>query len=172
MRSAIILVGAGLLAACSQSGDGNGAAANGTAADGGGSGGSSGAASAMVQMQPGEWEISMTLPNGISMPGTRVCLTQEDVSRGAAAMMNGGGRQAQGVNCDYSGITVANGRIQGTSSCTQQGGISVSVTMDGTMSPTEYNVTQHMRSTIQGQTREMESRITGRRIGECQPGQR
>lgn len=181
MRIAIMLAGVGLLAACGQSGGGNNAAAaaaagNGVAVSGapsapttGGAGG--GAASALQQMQPGEWEISMQLPNGGAMPGTRVCLTPEDVSRGVAAMA-GGERQRSGINCDYSGVTIANGRISGTSSCTQPGGMSVTVTMDGTMAPTEYAVNQRMRSTINGQTREMESRIVGRRIGECQAGQR
>lgn len=180
MRIAIILSGACLLAACGQSGGGNDAggnaagAANGTASAGtapaGGGGGSASAGSAMQQMQPGEWEISMQLPNGGALPGTRVCLTPEDVSRGAAAMA-GGGRQQEGINCDYSGVSIAGGRISGTSSCTQPGGMSVSITMDGTMTPTEYAVNQRMRTTINGQTRETEARITGRRIGECQAGQ-
>lgn len=185
MRMAISLVTAGLLAACGQAGGGNGAAdtggngaaANAVASEGaapapptGGSGG--GAASAILQMQPGEWEISMTLPNGGSLPGTRVCLTPEDVGRGAAAMVGGGGRQQQGIDCDYSGVTIAGGRIQGTSTCRQEGGISVSVTMDGTMSPTGYDVNQRIRSTINGQTRETEGHIVGRRIGECQAGRR
>ncbi len=180
MRIAITLIGAGLLAACGQgaggndAGGGNGAAVNGPASGSGApaaGGGAGGAASAMMQMQPGEWEISMTLPNGGQLPGTRVCITPDDVARGAAAMM-GGGRQQQGIDCDYSGVTIAGGRIQGTSTCTQQGGMTISITMDGTMSPTAYDVSQRMRTTVRGQTRETEARITGRRIGECQAGQR
>lgn len=178
MRIAIAVIGAGLLASCGQSGGddragnaatGNVAGESGTASPGAPG---AGAASAMMQMQPGEWEISMTLPNGGEMPGTRICLTPQDVAQGAAAMMNGGGRQRQGINCDYSGVTIAGGRIQGTSSCTQDSGMTVSVTMDGTMSPTAYDVNQRMRTTVRGQTRETEAHIAGRRIGECQAGQR
>lgn len=183
MRMAIALIGAGLLAGCGQGGGGGPGTSGNAAADNGLTSESesgpatpgapnAGAASAMMQMQPGEWEISMTLPNGGQLPGTRICLTPEDVARGAAAMMSGGGRQRQGIDCDYSGVTIVGGRIQGTSTCTQDGGLTVSVTMDGTMSPTDYNVNQHMRTTVQGQTRETEAHITGRRIGECQAGRR
>lgn len=171
MRTAIILVATGLVAACGQSG-GNDATANGVAAaDGGTPAAAGGAASAMMQMQPGEWEISMTLPNGGQLPGTHVCITPEDVARGAAAMM-GGGRQQQGIDCDYSGVTIAGGRIQGTSTCTRQGGMTISITMDGTMTPTAYDVSQRMRTTVRGQTQETEAHITGQRIGECRAGQR
>jgi hypothetical protein len=101
-----------------------------------------------------------------------VCLTPEDVARGAAAMMSGGGRQAQGISCDYSGVTIAGGRIQGTSTCTQGEEVTVAVTMDGTMSPTEYDVNQRIRTTVRGQSREQQASIIGRRVGECQAGQR
>lgn len=172
MRTAIVLLTAGMLTACGQSA-GNGAAANGSAAsDGGAPATGGGAAGAMVQMEPGEWEVSITLPAGGQMPGTRICITPQDVAQGAAAMLNGGGRQQQGINCDYSGVTMAGGRIQGTSTCTQAEGTTISVTMDGTMSPTAYDVNQRMRTTVRGQTRETEAHMTGRRIGECQAGQR
>jgi len=174
MRAMIAFVGAGLLSGCGQSADNNVTAANGAATNAVTPAGAAagGAAAAMMQMQPGEWEISMTLPNGGQLPGTRICLTPEDVARGAAAMMSGGGRQQQGINCDYSGVTIAGGRIQGTSTCTSARGMTISITMDGTMTPTGYDVNQHMRTTVQGQTRETDGHITGRRVGECQAGQR
>src|SRR5687767_10557831 len=105
MRAMVGFIAAGLLAGCGQGAGNNGAAANGAAANADTPAGTAagGAAAAMMQMQPGEWEISMTLPNGGQLLGTRVCLTPQDVARGAAAMMSGGGRQQRGINCDYSG---------------------------------------------------------------------
>lgn len=176
MRLMITLIGAGLLAGCGQTAGGGNAAANGAAPDASapasGGGGSGSSASALAQMQPGEWEISMALPNGTQMPGTHICLTPEDVARGVGAMLSGGGRQQQGINCDYSGVNISGGRIDGTSSCTTASGMTVSVTMNGTMTPTEYDVNQSIRTTTGGQTRETQAHITGRRVGECQAGQR
>lgn len=178
MRIAMMFAGVCLLAACGQGSSDNvtagneAAGAGGTAGSAPAAGGSGSAASEMLRMQPGEWEISMSLPNGGAMPGTRVCLTPEDVSRGAEVLAGGGRRQQEGIDCDYSGVTIAGGLISGTSRCTQAGGVTVSVTMDGTMSPTEYSVNQRISTTVAGQSREMESRITGRRIGECQADQR
>ena len=85
-----------------------------------------------LTIQPGEWEITMEMrttqasgmPAGMTMPQMppttiRSCVTPEQVSRANANFLSGGGHA--GMNCDYSGVTVADGRIQGTSTCSRAG---------------------------------------------------
>lgn len=171
MKQRLVLVLAFALAGCggaNQAGNGQ-AAANG-AAPAAAPAAPVAPAGGIVQMEPGEWEISMAMEGGPTLPGTRTCLTQADVERGSAAMLNGGASH-HGVTCDYSGVTMSGGRIQGTSRCTRAGGMQMSMTMDGTMTPTAYDVNQQIRTTMHGQTRKSAGHMTGRRIGECAPGQ-
>ena len=46
--------------------------------------------------------------------------------------------------------------------------------MDGSFTPTSYDINQQMQSTIHGRTVSTTSRLVGRRIGECtpEPGER
>src|SRR5206468_2087128 len=60
------------------------------------------------------------------------------------------------------------GRIQGTSTC-RRAGMQVSVTMDGSFTPTSYDVHQQMHSTMSGRTSESTNHLVGRRVGECTP---
>ena len=132
-------------------------------------------------IQPGEWEIVMEMrttqasgmPAGMTMPQMRPstirsCVTPEQVSRANANFLSGGGHA--GMNCDYSGVTVANGRIQGTSTCSRAG-MEARVTMDGSFTPTSYDINQQMQSTNHGRTISSTNHLVGRRIGECTPGQ-
>ena len=170
-----------LLAGCGQSGQqagtngqgaGNGqsASAPATGAPAGGSGG--------LTMQPGEWEVTMEMqsaqisgmPAGMQMPHippttTRSCVTPEQVSRANAAFLGGASTHA-GIDCDYSHVTIADGRIQGTSTC-HRPDMQVSVTMDGSFTPTSYDVHQQMQSTMRGRTSQSTNHLVGRRIGEC-----
>lgn len=163
-----------LLAACGQSGSGNqqsSGAANGTAT-------AAAAGDGALNIQPGEWEITTemqmsALPGGARVPELppttmRHCVTAEDVARSNKAFLGGGGQH--GVDCDYRGVTIAGGRIQGTSRCTSTragGSMDMTMTMDGTMTPTSYDVNQRMRMTRAGRTTEMSGHMTGRRIGAC-----
>jgi Protein of unknown function (DUF3617) len=166
-----------LLAACGQSGGGNQqapAATKGgaTAAAGAGAGGGA------LAIQPGEWEVTTqmqmsALPNGVRVPdmpptSMRHCVTAEDVARSNRAFLGGGGQH--GVDCDYRGVTIAGGRIQGTSRCTSTragGNMEMTMTMDGTMTPTSYDVDQQMQMIRAGQTTAMRGHMSGRRIGAC-----
>jgi hypothetical protein len=131
-----------------------------------------------LTIQPGEWEITMEMqaaqvsgmPAGVQMPHippttTRSCVTPEQVSRANAAFL-GGASAHPGIDCDYSGITIGGGRIQGTSTC-RRAGMQVSVTMDGSFTPTSYDVHQQMHSTMSGRTSESTNHLVGRRVGEC-----
>jgi hypothetical protein len=180
MRLRIAAVAVLLLAGCgSQSANqqpGNQQAAAGpapAAAPAGGAGG--------LTIQPGEWEITMEMrttqatgmPAGMTMPQippttARSCVTPEQVSRANANFLSGSGHA--GMACDYSGVTVAGGRIQGTSSCRREG-IEARVVMDGSFTPTSYDIVQQMQSTMHGRTMSSTNHLVGRRIGECPPGQ-
>jgi hypothetical protein len=45
------------------------------------------------------------------------------------------------------------------------------VTMDGSFTPTSYDIVQQMQSTMHGRTMASTNHLVGRRIGECTPGQ-
>jgi hypothetical protein len=160
-------------AANQQGGAGAQAAAAPPAAGAGGSGG--------LTIQPGEWEITMEMqsaevsgmPAGMHMPNIppstlRSCVTPEQVSRANANFLSGSGHA--GIDCDYSGVTVAGGRIQGTSTCSRAG-MQATVTMDGSFTPTSYDIRQQMRSTMNGRTSSSTNHLVGRRVGECTPGE-
>jgi hypothetical protein len=98
----------------------------------------------------------------------RSCVTPEQVSRANANFLSGSGHQ--GMDCDYRGVTIADGRIQGTSTCSRAG-ISATVTMDGSFTPTSYDIHQQMHSTMRGRTSSSTSHLVGRRVGECTPGE-
>jgi hypothetical protein len=134
-----------------------------------------------LTIQPGEWEVTMEMraaqasgmPAGMKMPQVppstiRSCVTPEQVSRANASFL-GGGNQA-GIDCDYSRVTIAGGRIHGTSTCSRPG-MEVTATMDGSFTPTGYDINQQMRLTMHGRTMSSTNHLVGRRIGECPPGQ-
>jgi hypothetical protein len=180
MRLGIAAATFALLAGCSgqsanQQAGGNQPAAEQSkaAAPAGGSG--------SLAIQPGEWEITMEMqatqvsgmPAGVQMPQlppttTRSCVTPEQVSRANGNFLSGGGHA--GIDCDYSGVTVAGGRIQGTSTCSRSG-MQATATMDGSFTPTSYDIHQQMHSTMGGRSTSSNTHLTGRRVGECAPGE-
>jgi hypothetical protein len=134
-----------------------------------------------LTIQPGLWEISMAMqaaqgsgmPAGMHVPPSpptivRTCVTPEQVSRANAGFLSGNAHR--GMTCDYSQVSVTGGRIQGTSSCSMAGMVATA-TMDGSFTPTSYDIHQQMRSDIHGRTVLTTSQLAGRRIGECTPGQ-
>jgi hypothetical protein len=134
-----------------------------------------------LTIQPGEWEITMEMqatqasgaPAGMRMPQIppstmRSCVTPEQVARANASFLNGGGHA--GMDCDYSHVSVSGGRIQGTSTCSREG-MQATVVMDGSFTPTSYDIRQQMQSTMHGRTMASTNHLVGRRIGECTPAQ-
>jgi hypothetical protein len=179
MKSRLAFAAALLLAACAKPGGNN----NQQAAAGGESGGGAPATAAAggFTMQPGEWETNIqtevaaiaNMPTGIRPPNippmtTRSCMTPEQVRRTDAALFSGGTNQ-HGVDCDYRGVTVAGGRIHGTSTC-RRSGIEISMTMDGTFTPTSFDIDQQSRMTVAGREQETHTHMIGRRVGECPAG--
>lgn len=186
MRPSIAAATLLLLAGCGSQGANPQAAANRAAGNQPGAAGQAAAGApaggtGSLTIQPGEWEIVMEmqaveasgLPPGVQMPRippttVRSCVTPEQVSRANANFLSGNGHA--GIDCDYSGVTVAGGRIQGTSTCSRAG-MRATVTMDGSFTPTSYDIRQQMRSTMGGRSSSSTSHLVGRRIGECTPGQ-
>jgi hypothetical protein len=180
LASAFIL----LLAGCGSQSANREAAANGaspadrTAAAAPAAGESGGG----LTIQPGEWEVTMAIrstemsgmPAGMPAPNIppttmRSCVTPEQVARGNAAFLSGGAHRP-GFDCDYSRVTIAGGRIQGTSTCTGPN-LQSTVTLDGSFTPTSYEMDEQMQSTVHGHAMRSTNHLTGRRIGDCTPGQ-
>ena len=180
MRSCTLWAATALLAGCgSQS-------ANQPAVNASGSGGATAAApaggSGTISIQPGAWEVTVQtrmaaaagLPPGVHLPQippstVRTCVTPEQVARTNGSFLSGSSHRP-GVDCDYSRVTVAGGRIQGTSSCTGSG-MQATVTMDGSFTPTSYDVDQQMQASMRGRSTSSTTHLSGRRVGDCAPGE-
>jgi len=183
MRGSIAAMAVVLLAACSgggaggnaQQADANGAAPDSNAAASG-AGPTAGAAAATLQ--PGQWELKtevlrMNVPNmpaGVSPPmpppsTVTYCLTAEQARQPNADFFSGSG---QGGGCRSDNMTMAGGRIQGTVVCEGQG-VAMRSELSGEFAATSYRIEQRVHTSAQGMDMDMESRTSGRRLGDC-PG--
>lgn len=172
MRQWIGLAAIASLAACGGSG-GDGNAAN---AGNGSAGGTGGSASATgTSLQAGMWEITtnVTRIGGPGMPTSgaaplpgpttvRRCLTPEQAGQPGAGIFTGAG---EGEGCTYESNNISAGRVQAVVQCSQ-GGQTMRSTITGQFAETSFEVTQQ----VQASGVEMESRTTGRRVGECAGG--
>ncbi|HYI41642.1 MAG TPA: DUF3617 domain-containing protein [Allosphingosinicella sp.] len=174
MKTHLMMTAAALaLAACGSSadkGDGNGTAA----ASGGGGGGAAG-----VSLQPGEWEMKMEvldvkaegLPAGMAETmkksagnTSKTCMTPED-AKGPKGDIFAGDKSG---SCKSEGFKWAGGRIAGKTTCPGQGGTGDMVmTMNGTYSPQNIDMTMKTQTDMMGKPMTMEMRVSGRRVGEC-----
>ena len=176
MRNVIVSAAALLAAACgSESGSGNRSEA-GKAGAGNSSAAAGGGGSAAPALQAGEWEmttqvLSMNIPNmpkGMSPPlpqptTVRTCVTPEQAANPSGGFLTGSGDDG---GCTSENVSMSGGRIQATVQCRAETGTMRS-TINGEMSATSYAITQQVETSAQGMTMEMESRTTGRRIGDC-----
>jgi hypothetical protein len=132
-----------------------------------------------AQIQPGEWEVTMETLNieAPNMPPeaaammkktmgekntTRQCITAEEAAGDFTA-------PDQEADCTRQGFSLAGGRIQGSMTCTGEGG-KVTVTMAGQHSGTSYDMTSKIASENEAGSMTIETRNTGRRIGDCPEG--
>jgi hypothetical protein len=156
------------LAACGKSGQHNGATGGGSSA---------------VQMQPGEWELTFETVNvtGTGLPPAyaaamkahkitkRDCLTPEEAANPMGKIVEA---QKNG-QCDYSGFSIANGRIQGTITCGGGPGKApgkMTMTMNGQYDGQNYAYTSSMTSAGQGMNMTIDSRSVAHRVGDCPAG--
>ena len=176
MRRSIAAVTALLLVSCSGGGSENKVEGGEKAAAVGDAGAAGAGGGATATMQPGEWEITTevvrmsgpNMPQGVNMPTPppttiRNCLTPQQASAPSGGFLTGTG---EGSGCTASNMTMTGGRIQGTVQCEQQG-TTMRSTLDGQFTPTSMEMNQRVETTSQGVTMEIESRTTGRRVGDC-----
>ncbi|HEX8364685.1 MAG TPA: DUF3617 domain-containing protein [Allosphingosinicella sp.] len=180
MRQWIGIAAALALAGCGgggEGGDANKAAGNaggnaGAGAEGGEAGGGGGSAS----LQPGQWEITTNvtsmnvpgMPAGMTPPmppptTVRACLTAAQAAQPGAGFLSGSG-EAQG--CTYESNSIGGGRIQAVVQC-NQAGTTMRSTMTGQFTADSYEVNQQVETSAQGQNMQIQSRTTGRRVGDC-----
>jgi hypothetical protein len=183
MRASITAIAVVLLAACSSGGGGgnvqqaeeNGSALNGSAAT---SGAGPAAGTATATLQPGQWELKtevlrMNVPNmpaGVSPPmpppsTVTYCLTAEQARQPNANFFTGSG---EGGGCRSDNMSMTGGRIQGTVQCEGQG-VAMRSELSGEFAATSYRIEQRVHTSAQGMDMDMESRTSGRRLGDC-PG--
>lgn len=178
MRTSIICAGLGgllALAGCDNMGKrgaGNEAAAEDRSAP----------AAAGVKLRPGQWEttvetLKMEAPgipaDALAMMGgqqkvtSRSCITAEQAERPSGDLFHG---DKEG-NCSGKDFSFANGRVSGTIAC---GGPNmagkVTLEMDGRYGADSYDISQKMTTTGDGTSMKIESRVVGRRIGDCPAG--
>lgn len=171
MRGSIAAVAVLLLASCGGPSGNRQKAEAGNAATPAPSG-----AVAAVAMQPGQWEITTevlrmevpNMPKGVSAPTpppttVRTCLTPQQASAPSGGFLTGSGESG---GCTTQNMSMSGGRIQGTVQCDQQGSTMRS-TMDGQFSPTGFEVNQRVETSAQGMNMTMQSRTSGRRVGDC-----
>ena len=130
-----------------------------------------------MQIQPGEWEVTTQMVNieapnmppetaaamkqnmGAKTTG-RQCVTPEEAAGGEFVSPD------PDAQCTKEGISFAGGRIQGAMTCTSDEG-KATITMSGSHSGTSYDMRSKVTSANEAGSVTMESRVTGRRLGEC-----
>jgi hypothetical protein len=187
MKTQLILGAAALaLAACGSSrgddgnaGAGNGSAGNASASNGPAAAATGGGSETGVTLQPGEWEMKMEvvnvkvegLPEGIAegmkkegAKASRTCMTPEEAKGPKPDIFT----KDNPGNCKSEGFSWANGRIQGKTTCSGEGGVGkTQMTMDGRYSPQSIDMSMKSETDMMGKAMVMEMRMTGRRVGEC-----
>jgi len=174
MKTQLMMTAAALaLAACGSSADKSGG--NGTAAATGGGG----AGGAGVSLQPGEWEMKMEvvdvraegLPAGMAegmkknaSSSSRTCMTPEE-AKGPKGDIFAGDKSG---NCKSEGFKWEGGRIEGKTTCPGQAGTGQTVmTMNGSYTPQNIDMTMKSETDLMGKPMTMEMRVSGKRVGEC-----
>ena len=179
MRTGIAAITALLLIGCGGSQDKTANGAAGAPAADASAAGAPAAGGAAASFQPGQWEVTtqvtrMNIPNmpaGAAPPTpppttVRYCMTAAEASRPGANFLTGSG---QSGGCTYSDFSMTGGRLQGTVQCNQQG-TTMRTTMTGQFSATSYEISQQAQIEAAGMRTEVESRTTGRRVGDCPGG--
>ena len=130
-------------------------------------------------VRPGRWESTVTIEEmtipGMSkemadnMPGferrqqtSSSCLTEEEAKRPKEDFFAGANK-----NCRYDRFTMADGKIDAVMKCTEQGATHT-MTMQGSYSPTTYNMHMSMEGAGQGAAgMSMKMRVDAKHAGQC-----
>lgn len=159
-----------------QGGEGNSAAGGGEK-----SATSSDADGGNMQLKPGQWEMSFEMTN-VSAPGmpagaadmmrtpkttVKSCLSEAEASKPDADLFQG----KKDDSCKAEGFAMKGGRVTGTMICKgTEGAGETKLTMEGQYGSTSFDVTSRTEVKGEGMAMTMESRSTGRRIGDCPAG--
>ena len=133
--------------------------------------------SGAATLQPGLWEVSSEANvTGANLPPAyaamlkghkttrRDCITPEEAAQPVKLV------KEKNAACDYSGFTFANGRVQGTITCSGKGGSKMNMTMNGQYDAQNYAYTNTMTSQQQGMNMTIETKAIGHRVGDCPAG--
>lgn len=130
-------------------------------------------------VRPGRWESQVTIeemkipgmsaeaanqmPNFEGRVQTSVnCLSEEDVKRPKEDFFTGDNK-----NCRYDRFTMADGKIDAVMKCTDQGATQT-MTMQGSYSPTTYNMRMSMVGSGEGAVgMSMKMRVDAKHAGQC-----
>lgn len=177
LRSCIVAASVVALAGCGKSDEtkaGNEAAPSAPVA--------TGSASA-PSIQPGQWEVAtealkVDAPN---MPKeaagmlrsslnktTKICITAADLKQSGGNLFTG----KKNENCSRQEFGFEGGRVRGQMSCGSGGQApgQMELEVDGSYTATTYSTTTKMQMSGGGMAMNVESRSTGRRIGDCPAG--
>ena len=131
-----------------------------------------------IKPRAGRWETKLALTS-LEVPGMPAnakdamtqqmskastvisCLTPEQAARNDSKFFG-----PRNGNCDYQNVSVANGKVQGKMTCTQNG-MKQTVDMRGTYGADAYDMALDTKGDMGGQTITMAMRVTGTRTGEC-----
>lgn len=138
-----------------------------------------------MQMRPGKWEskieiLKMDMPEMKGMPAefaekmkaelmkartVSSCMTEEDVKRPKFGDHKNG-------NCTYDKYETAGNRITATMTCKSDNGGKVTLNMGGSFSADTFSVEQTMDMTGPTGAMQSQARVSGKRIGDCAPGEK
>ncbi|WP_158266532.1 DUF3617 domain-containing protein [Allosphingosinicella deserti] len=180
VRIALAALGALTLGGCGGNGDGGNQQAS-ASVDGEGGVGGAGGATAKTQIRPGQWEMR-TEVKAITGPGVpagaadaakaqnttvTTCISEEQAKNSDATTFTG----KQNPNCTAEGFEANGGRISGTMTCKGENGQpGVWMAMNGTFAAERYDLDMKMKVGGPAQGMTVETRTSGRRIGECPAG--
>lgn len=142
-------------------------------------------AQAAARIEPGEWDAKMEILS-LDMPGMNnpqakaimesavktaqqqafsYCVTPEEASKPSTSLF----ASKDNGDCRYDNFDMSNGAITAAMTCTPKNGGSIKTSMNGTYSPTGYDMTMNMTMSNPAMPGGMtlKARTTGARKGEC-----
>jgi hypothetical protein len=157
-----------------------GACGGGEGGDGGENAGTGNSATANVQLEAGEWEITQHTLD-ISAPGmpagaaefmkpgpvtVKTCITQEQAQKPGAELFSG----ESDPGCKKEGFKAAGGEIGGTLTCSAEGGGKTVMKMEGDFEAERFDVHMEVTANAEGTQMTTKMRSSGKRIGDCPGG--
>ena len=133
-----------------------------------------------IKPQPGQYSVSMEILE-VDIPGApaevaemmrgamsgqtqKYCMTQADVDKGFEEMA----RQGQDDNCSFERFDIDGGDIDATMSCDVPGQGAMTMTMEGTATPTRSVMEMTMKGSMAGMGEStIRMRASHERIGDC-----